>query len=152
MADVTPQLSEREMAELCAFADGSLPVGRREAIEARLAASPELLRVVERQRSSLLATQALAAEPVPPSVAASVEALRTGRARRRRRPLALTLSAAGVLAAIAVTFLVLSLSGGPAAPSVADAARLAVRPPSGPAPATVSGTKRFRRGPGAAVP
>ncbi len=141
MADVTPQLSEREMADICAFADGSLPAERRAEVEARVAASPELLEVVERQRRSLLATQAVANEPVPPSVAARVEALRTGGTRRSRRPLALALSAAGVLAAIAVTFLAVSLSGGPAAPSVADAARLAVRPPSGPAPATVSGTR-----------
>ena len=35
--------------------------------------------------------------------------------------------------------LVLSLAGGPAGPSVADAAQLALQPPSGPAPASTAG-------------
>ena len=147
MADMSPErspeLSERDMADVCAFADGSLPAPRRAEFEARVAASPELRRAVERQRRSLLATQALASEPVPASLTAAVDARWTGRARRSRRRLAIALSAAGVLAAVVLAFVVLSLSGGPAAPTVADAARLAGQPSNGPPPATLSGTAKL---------
>jgi anti-sigma factor RsiW len=38
------------MAELSALADGTLPADRRAEVEARVAASPELQELVERQR------------------------------------------------------------------------------------------------------
>jgi anti-sigma factor RsiW len=37
---VASELSEQELAELCALADGTLPAERRAAVEARVAASP----------------------------------------------------------------------------------------------------------------
>ena len=136
------RLSEKEMADLCALADGTLPAERCAEVEARVAASPELAELVERQRRSLAATRALAVEPVPVSLTASVAAtVETGRPARdtwwsRRGRLALGLSAAGVVVALAA-IVVLSLSGGPASagPSVADAAQLALRPPNEAAPA-----------------
>lgn len=144
MADTISGLSEQEIAELCAFADGTLAGHKRAQMEARVAASPDLQELVERQRIALTATQALASEPVPASLAADVEAgSRPRRVRRSRGRLALALSTAGVLAAVVVTFLVLSLSGGPEAPSIADAAQLAAKPPSGPPPAAVPGTMQL---------
>ena len=143
MADMICDMSEREMADLCAFADGSLPARRRAEIEARLAASPHLRELVERQRLSLAATRTLAAEPLPASLAARIESGAPSRkARRGRGGLALALSAAGVLAVVAL-FFILSLSGGPAAPSVADAAQLAITAPSGPPPPAVAGTTQL---------
>jgi anti-sigma factor RsiW len=127
-------LSERELAELGALADGTLPPERVAAVEARVAASPELQELLERQRRAVAATRALASEPAPDSLRTSVEALRRRRAPRRRGlRLAPRLAAAGGLAAAAV-IAALVLTGGPGAPSVAEAARLTVRPPTGPAP------------------
>ncbi len=140
MDDPISGLSDREVAELCAFADGTLPPARRADVEARLAASPELTAMVERQRHALAATQALAAEPVPLSLRTSVEALAPSRARSRRRRLGVAFSAAAVLVAVGVVFVVLSVTGGPVAPSVAAAAQLALQAPSGPPPGTVPGT------------
>ena len=78
VSDVTSKLSSKEMADLCALADGTLPAHRRAEVEAWVAASPELQDLLERQRRSLTATQALASEPVPDSLREAVEA------RRRR--------------------------------------------------------------------
>ncbi len=145
MDDMTSELSERDMADLCAFADGTLPAERREEIQARVAASPRLLELVERQRRSLAATTALAAEPVPGSLSEVLQARSRARvsAGRGRRRLALLLSAAGVMAAVVVAFLVIDLSSKTPAPSVADAARFALAPPAGPPPAAVAGTQRL---------
>ena len=140
MDDEISRLSEREIADLCALADGTLPAGRHAEVEARVVASPELLALVERQRASLAATRALADEPVPPSLVTAVEARRRpSRARPRRRRLGLALSAAGALAAVAAAVLVLTVSGGPTGPSVAQAARFALQPASGPPPASAGG-------------
>jgi len=141
-------LSEHDMAELAAFADGTLPVERRAAIEARLASSAELRAFVERQRRALSATRALAAEPVPASLAASVAAsipASAPAARRRRaggRGLAWRLGAVGALIAVVAAVVVLSVNRGPTAPSVSAAAGIARQAPSGaaPAPLGTSGT------------
>ena len=131
MSDPISNLSDRELAELCALADGTLPEERRAAVEARVAASPELQELLERQRLSLAATSALADEPVPASLRAAV-----GARRERRRPwLAPRLAAAGALAAVLAVVAAVALTGGPGGPTVAEAAALAARPPSAAAPA-----------------
>ncbi len=150
MDDVISRLSDQEAADLCAFADGSLPAERRAEVEARVAASPELTALVARQRRALVATQALADEPVPSSLTASVEGLLPRRAARPRRRLGLMLSAAGVLAAVAIAVVVLSVSSGPAAPSVAAAAELAMQIPNAPPPA-VAGTGKLAANVGGVV-
>jgi anti-sigma factor RsiW len=125
------------MAELTALADGTLPAERRAAVEARLAASPELRALLERQRRAVAATRAMASEPPPASLRGAVEArvgelhARRGRAWRAAPRLAL----GGAVAAVATVLLVVTLGGGPTGPTVADAARLAARAPSGPPPA-----------------
>jgi anti-sigma factor RsiW len=58
-------LSTEEMAELCALADGTLPAERRLAVEARVAASPELQELLNRQRRALAAMEILADEHMP---------------------------------------------------------------------------------------
>jgi anti-sigma factor RsiW len=125
------------MEELAALADGSLPAERRAAVEARVAASPELRRLLARQRRAVEAVRIAANESPPKSlrdaIAARVERPEAGRSRARRTiP---RLAVGGAVAAAAAVVLAVALSGGPAGPSVADAARLAARPAPGPPPA-----------------
>jgi anti-sigma factor RsiW len=135
-------LSAQEMADLAALADGSLPAARRGALEARVAASPELQQLLERQRRAITATRAAAAEPAPASLRARVEGSRGRRAPRRRRwRLVPSLALGGAVAAAAAIVLALVLTGGPSGPTVADAARFAAAPPSGPAPHPLGGSQ-----------
>ena len=145
MSDVDTDLSPEEMAELAALADGSLSGERRVAVEARVAASPELQELLARQRRAVLAAQALAAEEdVPASLQATVEARRRalGARRGRSRRLAPRVAVAAAAAVAAVVAAVV-LSGGPGAPTIADAAGFAMQVPTGPAPppAGTGGTK-----------
>jgi len=135
---VVGRLSSEEMAELCALADGTLPSERRDEVEARVVASPELQEVVERQRRAVLAVRALA-EEVPGSLQAAVGA----RAGRRPRRLVPRLAVAGAAAVAAAVVAAVVLTGGPGAPTVADAARLGTQPATEPAPspAGAAGTK-----------
>jgi hypothetical protein len=136
MDDMASRLSAEEMAELSALADGTLSADRRAALEARIAASPELRELVDRQKRAVAATRAMASEPAPASLRGAVEAHRRERdaGPRRLRSVVPRLALAGALAAVAIVAVV-ALSGGPAGgPTVADAARLAARPPSAPAP------------------
>src|SRR5436309_10537786 len=109
MSDVESRLSEREIADLCALADGSLPAARRAKVEARVAADPELQAVVERQRHALAATAALADDQPSPALVASVRPRATSRRRRRRAP---RLALAGGLAAVAAIAAAVLLTGG----------------------------------------
>ena len=139
MDDPFDRLSEQEIAEACAYADGTLPEARWAEVEARVLASPELTALVGRQRRALAATTALAEEPAPASLVRSIEAARRRPERRRRWRLAL--SAAGVVAAALAVMAVLWMGGGPATPPVAAAADLALQAPSGPAPAAAGAGK-----------
>ena len=131
MTDALSRLSDREMADLAALADGSLPVERRAAVEAWVSASPELQALLDRQRQSVRATQALTDEPVPASLHEAVLGpRRESRPARRWTPQLALVGAVAVLAAVVVAL----FTGGPAGPTVAEAASLADRPPSGPAP------------------
>jgi anti-sigma factor RsiW len=140
MGDMGPELSSKEMAELSALADGTLPAERRAAVEARVAASRQLQELLERQRRAVAATSLLADDPVPASLRAPAGAERRARTTgSRRRRLAPGLALGTAVAAVAVA-LVVALTGGPGGPSVADAARFAALPPNGPAPARAPGS------------
>jgi len=133
------------MADLCALADGTLPVGRRAEVEARIAASPELQELLERQRAAVLATQPIAAEEPPTSLRMAVDAQRSalGSRRRRGREAWTRFALAGAAAVAAVIVAAVVLTGGPGGPSVADAARLGTQSPTAPAPppAGTAGTR-----------
>jgi anti-sigma factor RsiW len=73
MDEIGSGLGSEEMAELCALADGTLPAERRAAVEARVAASPELQKLLKRQRRALSAMKTLADEPMPVSLRARLE-------------------------------------------------------------------------------
>jgi anti-sigma factor RsiW len=142
MGDAASNLSTQEMAELAALADGTLPPERRGPLEARIAASPELRDLLARQQRAVAATRVAATESVPASLRTSVERTTGGRAAGRRRPRFVpVLAFGGALAAATAIVLALFLTGAPEGPSVADAARLAASPPTGPAPSRLDGSK-----------
>src|SRR5437763_15417994 len=78
---------EPELADVAAFADGSLPEGRRSEVAARIAASPRLAMELERQRAALRAVE-MAAAPAPQRLRRRIEAMRRPREQRRRAVLA----------------------------------------------------------------
>jgi hypothetical protein len=92
----------QELAELAALADGSLAPERRAALEARVAASPELAdRLAEQQRAVALARSAVEAVGAPASLRAQIERQRrTPRTPPPRR--AFLIGAAATTAALAV--------------------------------------------------
>jgi anti-sigma factor RsiW len=132
-------LAEEEIAELVALADGSLPADRRPAVEARVAASPRLQALLAEQRQAVAAIRARD-EAAPPSLRA---ALAAEHARRRPRfpPHRVRLAAALATAALLLAFaLVLALpESETAAPTVAQAARLAGRASESSAPRAYPG-------------
>ena len=130
-------MNEDELAELAAFADGTIAPEDRERVAAKIESSPGLQAFVERQRSSIVAVAALDS-PAPPelheSVAAALPDTVSPTARRRRLPrFRLAAGFSAVAAACAVVAVV--VLGGTASPTVAQTAELAERSATSPAPA-----------------
>lgn len=97
------QEASEELAELAALADGSLPPERRAALEARVAASPELAdRLAEQDRAVMLTRTASADVEAPAALRARIEAQRPA----RRMPVSRRLVAVGAAAAVAVVVVV----------------------------------------------
>lgn len=97
----------QEVIELAALADGSLSPDRRAALEARVAASPELAeRLAEQQRVVALARSAAAEVEAPAALRARIDAQRQVRPARVSRRLVLVPAAA--TAALAVVIAVAS--------------------------------------------
>jgi len=145
------KLSTEEMADLAALADGSLAAGRRADVEARVAASPELQELLERQRRAVSAMHAMAIEDAPASLQAAVESSVPAKRRRSTVP---RFAFAGVVAVAAAVVAAVVLTSGPGAPTIADAARLATQAPSAPAPrrAGTEGTRLALRVDGISFP
>lgn len=142
-SDPINELSDDQLADLARLADGTLPAERREEVEAEIAASPELTALVERQDRALIALRGTADTGATARLRAGVERSQgKGQARDGRRRLTL----GGALAALAAVALALvlvlpgALSGGP---TVADAAALAEKPPTQPAPPAVRGVPQL---------
>ena len=145
----TSKISDRDLAELAALADGSLRGRRRRALEQRVAASPELESALERQREAIAALAVTREVYASAGLRARVEAERRERApamRRQRFSLAGGVAMAGAAAALIIA---LTLpSGAPGAPSVVQAATLAERPPISPAAVDGSEPRLLRAGNG----
>jgi anti-sigma factor RsiW len=143
--DPTHGLTDDELADLARLADGTLPADRRAEVEARVAASPQLSAIVERQGAALHALRATADTGAPARLRAQVDRRRAGRASGRGRRQVVI---GGAIAAAAAVILALVLvvpgafSGGP---SVTDAAALAEKPPTQAAPGGVPGTPQLLR-------
>jgi anti-sigma factor RsiW len=106
----------RDIAELAALADGSLAPERREALEARIAASPELAgRLAEQERAVALARTAAADVEAPAALRARIEARR--RAKRVWLPRGAALAGAAVTAVLAIGIGVAAFDSGSSAES-----------------------------------
>ena len=94
---------DREVAELAALADGSLAPKRRDALEARVAESPELAGLLaEQQRAVALVRGAAAEVEAPAPLRARVEARRPARQPWSRRVVVVAGAAAAAAAAVAI--------------------------------------------------
>ena len=144
--ELTHGLSDDELADLARLADGTLPADRRAEVEARVAASPQLSSIVERQGIALEALRGTADIGAPARLRADVDrrrgASRAVGAARRRVVIGRSIAAA---AAVALALILVLPSGFSGAPSVADAAALAQKPPTQPAPRGVPGAPALLR-------
>jgi hypothetical protein len=135
----TNGLSDDELADLARLADGTLPAERRAEVEARVAASPQLSSIVERQGAALDALRGTADVGAPARLRGQVDRRRgTGRAVRGGRRRVVIGRSIAAAAAVAITLILVLPSGFSGGPSVADAAALAEKPPTQPAPGAVT--------------
>jgi anti-sigma factor RsiW len=127
-----------QLSDLSALADGSLDPSRRQTVEQWIAGSPHLRILYERERAAVEMLHSAATERAPARLRMYVGSQRASRATRERwKPGYGALAAA--LAAAALALALLLPGGTPGSPSVSQAARLALRGPSGPAPAVDPG-------------
>jgi anti-sigma factor RsiW len=130
-----PEPDPRELAELSALADGSLDPSRRREVESRIAASAQLRERYERERRVVeLLRTAAAGERAPAQLRRRIEASRPRARAAARRRLVYGGSLATAMAAVGLTLALVLPSGTPGAPSVSQAAGLAVRGPAAAAP------------------
>ncbi|MGI8904398.1 MAG: anti-sigma factor family protein [Solirubrobacteraceae bacterium] len=127
-------VGRRELAELSALADGTVAPACRHEVEARIAVSPELSALYERERRVVeLLRDAGQGTQAPPMLRARIEAHRRRGRKARLRPA--YVGALGVVLAVVVLALVLVSPGStPGAPSVSQAAALAPRGSTAPPP------------------
>lgn len=128
------QLDAAQLADLSALADGTLDPGRREDVEARITASPELSALYERERRAVEILHRARSERAPLALRERIEAQRPGARQRARRRVAWGGALATGLAALALALALILPSGTPGAPSVSQAAALALRGAAAPAP------------------
>jgi anti-sigma factor RsiW len=147
--DLTNGLSDDELADLARLADGTLPADRRAEVEARVAASPRLSSIVARQGIALEALRGTTEIGAPARLRADVErrrgAVRERRGGGRRLAIGRSLAAVAAVAAVGLALILVLPSGFSGGPSVADAASLAEKPPTQPAPRAVPGTPALLR-------
>ena len=128
-------LSAREMADLSALADGTIDPARRPEVEAHIAASPELSALYERERRVVeMLHHAASTDRAPASLRARIEAQRPKPAVRARRRFGYAGALVGAVAACALALALILPNGTPGAPSVSDAAALAIKGANQPAP------------------
>src|SRR4051794_16768704 len=137
-----PEFTDAELADLARMVDGTLPAERRAEVEARVAASPELARMVERQGAAVDAIATTSEIGAPARLRADIERRRAPRPAKQRRTRTAARSAIAAVAAAALA-LALVLPGGGL--TVAEASGLGQKPPTQPAPAGVPGTPQLLR-------
>jgi hypothetical protein len=135
--------SPTQLSELSALADGSLDPSRRAAVENWIASSPHLRSLYARERAAVDALQQAATERAPARLRLGVKVQRApGAAVRRPKP-AYALLAGALACAIAAAAVFLP-GGTPGSPSVSQAAELALRGSSNPAPAADPSDPRMK--------
>lgn len=135
--------SPKQLAELSALADGSLDPSQRQAVEDRVAGSLHLRRLYERERAAVEVLHRAATEPAPARLRMRLEAQRASRASRPGWKPAYV-AVAGALACAVAALALLLPGGAPGSPSVSQAAQLALRGASGPAPAADPSAPRMK--------
>ncbi len=148
--DDQSSLSSAQLADLSALADGSLPSSRRRGVEEWVAGSPELSRLLERERAAVGAVRAVAIDQTAPSgLRHRLEAQRDRPGARRRALGTSGVLIGGLVAAAAVILALLILPAGtPGGPSVSQAAALWARGPVLGAPSPDPGDPGARLSPG----
>jgi anti-sigma factor RsiW len=122
--------------DLSRLADGTLDPARRAQVEARISASPELKALYERERRvAELLREARATGHAPERLRARIESQRPTRAAAFRLRAGYGGALAGALAVLVLALVLILPAGTPGAPSVSQAAALALRGSQGPAPA-----------------
>lgn len=138
-----PTVSDRELADLSALADGTIDPARRPEVEARIAASPELSALYERERKVVaMLHHAAVTDRAPAGLRARIEAQRPKPAVLARRRFGYAGALAGALAAVALALALILPGGAPGSPSVSDAAALATKGANQPAPMPKPGEPR----------
>ena len=138
-----PQLSTAQLADISALADGSLPPGRRDAVQGLIAGSPAARQLYERERAVVRVLQRTAAqERAPVALRARIDDER--RSGSRGRPSSRRWIAGFAVAGVAVLALVLALVGSttPGPPTVPSVVALASRGPAAPPPAESAAAPR----------
>ncbi len=132
----TPELSARDLADLSALADGTLDSARRAEVQARISSSPELSARYARERRVVeVLHEARTRDRAPAALRARIEAQRPPARTRGRRRIAYGGALVGALAALVLALVLILPAGTPGAPSLSEAAALAIRGPAGAAPA-----------------
>src|SRR5450755_502045 len=134
--------SPAQLAELSALADGSLEPARQPAVEAWIESSPELVELYERERAAVGVLRQAAVERAPARLRLRIQSQRVSPPRRSR--VVGYGALAGALAAAAVAVALVLPGGAPESPSVSQAAGLALRGPSAPAPPPDSADPRAK--------
>ena len=143
--DPTNGLSDDELADLARLADGTLPADRRAEVEARVAASPQLSSIVERQGVALDALRGTADTGAPARLRAKVDRRRGAGRTRSGRAQEGSLGGASRPPRPWHSPWSWCCRAHLGDPSVADAAALAEKPPTEAAPGGVPGTPQLLR-------
>jgi hypothetical protein len=135
MSTPADNLSARELADLSALADGTLEPARRGEVEARIAASPRLSELYERERRAVeILHESSSTVRAPAGLRARIEAERPRAVAGARRRVGFGGALAGAVAAATLALALILPAGTPGAPSVSQAAGLATRAPIGAVP------------------
>jgi anti-sigma factor RsiW len=144
--DLTHGLNDAELADLARLVDGTLPRDRRADVEARVAGSPQLTSIVERQRVAVDAMRGIADTGAPARLRGNVErrhrARRAVRAQSRRTLPAAAVAGAAALAVAVVLAVSGTFSGGP---SAAELAALSAKGATAAPPAAAAGAPQLLR-------
>jgi anti-sigma factor RsiW len=119
------QPDQRVLADLAALADGTLDPSRRQDVEARVAASPELRdRLGQERRAVAVLIRAREQDRAPAHLRARVQSASRPAVRVR---IPVRIAAVGALAAVALALALILPSAAPGGPSVSQAAALGAR-------------------------
>jgi anti-sigma factor RsiW len=121
--------------DLSRLADGTLDPARRAEVQARISASPELTELYERERHvAEVLREARATGRAPERLRTRIDSQRPSRAAAFRLRAGYGGALAGALAVLVLALVLILPAGTPGAPSVSQAAALALRGSQAPAP------------------